>query len=254
MGNTVNQTELFKTAFRELMKSVGTNVPGHILSFDKDTQMAQVQIGIEQADVNGKFFKPAPLIEVYVYMPGGDFIVECQIDVGTEGLIIFSQRCIDGWTDTGGIAKNPIMRFHDMSDAFFLPGVKSQPNKVTTFENNGIRLRNKDGSNFIWLKNDGTAEITVTTLNVNGNIVHEGDTIQTGNVELTGDQETTGAVTITGDTIQTGNINVTGDVSATGTITGTTDVVGAGKSVGTHTHVGSATAPDGPVSPTGVPV
>ena len=236
MTSKINQTELFKTAFREMMKSVGTNIPGYILSFDKDTQMAQVQIGIEQADTKGEFFEPAPLIEVYVYMPGGDFIVECQIDEGTEGLIIFSQRCIDGWTDTGGVAKNPIMRFHDMSDAFFLPGVKSQPNKVVSFENNGIRLRNKDGSNFIWLKNDGTAEITVTTLNVNGNIVHEGDTTQTGNIELTG------------DTTQTGNVNVTGDVSAT------TDVVGGGISLKAHTHTGSPTAATGPVSPTGVPL
>lgn len=202
MGSKVNQTELFKTAFREMMKSVGTNIPGHILSFDKDTQMAQVQIGIEQADANGKFSKPAPLIEVYVYMPGGDFIVECQIDEGTEGLIVFSQRCIDGWTDTGGIAKNPIMRFHDMSDAFFLPGVKSQPNKVSSFENNGIRLRNKDGSKYVWLKNDGDVEISAN------------------NVE------------ITSTTLKHNGVNI-GD---------------------THTHGGSATAPTGPITPTGAPV
>lgn len=202
MTSKVNQTELFKTAFREMMKSVGTNIPGHILSFDKDTQMAQVQIGIEQSDVNGKFFKPAPLIEVYVYMPGGDFIVECQIDEGTEGLIVFSQRCIDGWTDTGGIAKNPIMRFHDMSDAFFLPGVKSQANKVSSFENNGIRLRNKDGSKYVWLKNNGDVEISANN------------------------------VKITSTTLTHNGVNI-----------------GA-----THGHIGSATAPLGPVSPTGVPL
>ena len=217
MTTKVNQTELFKTAFREMMKSVGTNIPGHILSFDKTTQMAQVQIGVEQISTTGEFLKPAPLIEVYVYMPGGNFIVECQIDEGTEGLIIFSQRCIDGWTDTGGVAKNPIMRFHDMSDAFFLPGIKSQPNKVSNFENNGVRLRNKDGSNFIWLKNDGTAEITVTTLKINGNIEHDGD-------------QTT-----------------------TGTVTGSADVVGGGISLKSHTHIGSPTAATGPVSSTGAP-
>ena len=205
MTTKVNQTELFKTAFREMMKSVGTSIPGHITGFDKDTQLAQVQIGIEQIDVNGKRFEPAPLIEVPLYVYGGAFSVECQIDNGTEGLIIFSQRCIDGWNDTGGIAKNPIMRFHDSSDAFFLPGVRSQPNKIASFENNGVRLRNEDGSQFIWLKNDGTAEITVTTLTINGNIVH------------------------------------TGDQDSTGTITATTDVVGGGKSLLTHTHSGVTT-------------
>lgn len=224
MVTKVNQTELFKTAFREMMKSVGTSIPGHIVGFDKDTQLAQVQIGIEQVDVNGKRFEPAPLIEVPLYVYGGAFSVECQIDNGTEGLIIFSQRCIDGWNDTGGIAKNPILRFHDSSDAFFLPGMRSQPNKIASFENNGVRLRNEDGSQFIWLKNDGTAEITVTTLNINGNIVH------------------------------TGNITHDGDQTTTGTITGDTDVIGGGKSLKAHTHSGSATAPNGPVTPTGAPV
>lgn len=202
MTTKVNQTELFKTAFREMAKSVGTSIPGHITGFDKDTQLAQVQIGIEQVDVNGKRFEPAPLIEVPVYVYGGAFSVECQIDGGTEGLIIFSQRCIDGWVDTGGVAKNPILRFHDFSDAFFLPGMRSQPNKITSFENNGVRLRNEDGSQFIWLKNDGTADITVTKLNITGDIVH------------------------------------TGDQSSTGTITGDIDVVGGGKSLKTHTHSG----------------
>ena len=195
MTTKVNQTELFKTAFREMAKSVGTSIPGHITGFDKDTQLAQVQIGIEQVDVNGKRFEPAPLIEVPVYVYGGAFSVECQIDNGTEGLIIFSQRCIDGWVDTGGIAKNPILRFHDFSDAFFLPGMRSQPNKITSFENNGVRLRNEDASAYIWLKNDGSVDIQSTTLKHNG--VNIGDT---------------------------------------------------------HAHVGSATAPTGPVAPTGTPV
>ena len=175
MTTKVNQTELFKTAFREMMKSVGTNIPGHILSFDKETQMAQVQIGIEQTNSNGEVVTPAPLIEVYVYSQGGDYSVECQIDEGTEGLIIFSQRCIDGWTDTGGVAKNPIMRFHDSSDAFFLPGIRSQVNKISSFENNGVRLRNKDGSKYIWLKNDGSAEINVGDMNIISNtLTHNG--------------------------------------------------------------------------------
>lgn len=202
MGTKINQTELFKTAFREMMKSVGTNIPGHILSFDKDTQMAQVQIGIEQIDVSGKTFEPAPLIEVYVYMPGGDYIVECQIDVGVEGLIVFSQRCIDGWTDTGGIAKNPILRFHDISDAFFLPGIKSQVNKISNFENDGIRIRNKDGTKHVWLKNNGDVEISANNVN------------------------------ITSTTLTHNGVNI-GDI---------------------HTHIGSATAPTGPIVPTGTPI
>jgi len=152
-------TELTKRSFFEMMKDVATSIPGHVLAFDPATQLAQIQIGIVRKDVNGKPFTPPPLIEVPVHFQGGKFTVEHQIDVGDEGFILFSQRCIDGWMTTGGVAENPIMRFHDLSDAVFLPGVRSQPKVIRDFANNGIRLRNADGTQYFWLKNDGSIEV-----------------------------------------------------------------------------------------------
>lgn len=151
----VGITELIKKSFREMMKDVGTSVPGHILAFDPETQLAQIQIGISRKDVNGENFELPPIIECPVYIYGGAYTVEIQLDQFDEGIILFSQRCIDGWVNTGGIANNPIARFHDMTDAMFLPGSKSQPKKIENYANNGVRLRNKDGSFHVWLKNDG---------------------------------------------------------------------------------------------------
>ena len=91
-----------------------------------------------------------------VHFPGGDYSVEYQIDSGCEGDIIFSQRCIDGWVQSGGVAANPIGRFHNMQDAMFLPGFRSKPNVLPSFQNNGVRMRNKAGTQFVWLKNDNT--------------------------------------------------------------------------------------------------
>ena len=158
MTQTATLTELIKQSFTEMMKDVATSIPGHILSFDPTTQLAQIQIGIVRKDIKGKSFDPPPLIEVPVYFAGGSFIVEHQIDANDEGIILFSQRCIDGWFDTGGIAENPILRLHDYSDAMFLPGLRSQVNKISSFANDGIRIRNADATHYIWLKNDGTIE------------------------------------------------------------------------------------------------
>lgn len=202
---TITATELQRRAFIELMKDVGTSIPGHFLTFDPVTQLAQIQIGVQRVDVNGNTFEPSPLIECPVaFLGGSEYFVEHQIDTGDECLIVFSQRCIDGWINTGGVADNPIMRFHDFSDAAILPGLRSQPNAIQSFENNGVRLRNRAGDKFIWLKNDGTAAITVDTLTVIANIEHTGNTTQTGDV------------TLTGNTTQTGNITVDGDVVASG--------------------------------------
>ena len=168
---TSSLTEYAKRTFFEMMKDVATSIPGHVLAFDPKTQRAQIQIGIIRKDVQGVEFTPSPLIEVPVHFMGGNFSTEYQIDEGDDGFILFSQRCIDGWKTTGGVAVNPIMRFHDMSDAVFLPGIRSQVNVLTDFENNGIRLRNKTGAHYVWLKNDGTIELK----NENGNVTMSPD-------------------------------------------------------------------------------
>lgn len=173
------QAKLIRDAFREVMKGVCTSIPGHVLTFNPLTQLAQVQPGIARVDINGAEFKVPPIIEVPVYFPGGDYCLEYQIDPDCEGDILFSQRCIDGWIQSGGIAANPIGRFHNMQDAMFLPGFRSQPNVLPEFQNNGVRMRNRAGTQFVWLKNDnsismdnGVAKFNVlpdgTTLMQNG--------------------------------------------------------------------------------------
>lgn len=154
-GRARNQS-LIRSAFSELMKDVCTSVPGHVLTFDPMTQRAQVQIGILRVDINEATFMIPPIVEVPVYFPGGDYCIEYQVDPQCEGDILFSQRCIDGWIQSGGVAENPIGRFHNMQDAMFLPGFRSQPNALPSFQNNGVRMRNKAGTQFVWLKNDNT--------------------------------------------------------------------------------------------------
>ncbi|AUR90706.1 hypothetical protein NVP1149O_52 [Vibrio phage 1.149.O._10N.286.55.A12] len=152
-ANTLRQ------AFRELTKELGTSIAGHILAFDTETQLAQVQIGIFALDTNGNKVKPDPIIECPVeFSGGGGWSFEHELNPNDEGLIIFSQRCLDAWIQTGGMAENPIARFHDKQDACFIPGVRSKKNAIKDFQNNGIRLRNEDASVYHWLKNDGSIE------------------------------------------------------------------------------------------------
>lgn len=149
----------FQEAFREIAKEIGTSITGHILAFDTATQLAQVQIGVAGRDKKGKSITPDPIIECPVeFSGGGGWSFEHELVAGDEGLIIFSQRCLDGWIQTGGVANNPIARFHDKQDACFIPGVRSKGNAISDFQNNGIRLRNKEATVYHWLKDDGTIE------------------------------------------------------------------------------------------------
>jgi hypothetical protein len=173
MPQATSLTELVKRSFFEMMKDVCTSIVGHVIAFDPETQLAQVQIGIQRVDVNGKFFVPPPLLEVPVYFAGGDFMIEHEVKPNTEGVILFSQRCIDAWLNEGGVAPNPILRFHDYSDAIFFCGLRSQPKAIKNFANDGIRLRNKNGDAYIWLKSNGN-------IYIKGDVFVEGDVVADG--------------------------------------------------------------------------
>lgn len=155
---STNASGVQKIAFRELMKGVYTCVPGHVTALIAGgaQQRAQVRVGVVRVEINGAEVSMPPITDVPVLFPGDDYAVEYEITPGCEGMIYFSQRCVDGWKNTGGVAQNPLARFHDLQDAFFVPGFRSLPNVLPAFANNGIRLRNKSGSQFVWLKNDNT--------------------------------------------------------------------------------------------------
>lgn len=206
----------FDAMFHQAMKKVYTAIPAHVIAFDAARQVAQIQIGILRVDVNGETSAPPPIIECPVLFLGDGFTVEFQVDAGCEGLAIFSQRCIDGWFQTGGVAANPLARFHDMSDCLFIPGFRPMPNVISGFSNNGIRIRNKDGKQFAWLKNDGSIAIE------NG----------AGHIRM----DAGGTVTINGVTIDTkGNIKTPTTVEAV-TVTASNNVIGGGISLNSHVH------------------
>jgi len=211
------QPQMLREAFREMMKGVATSVPGHILAFDPVTQLAQVQIGITRVDLNGATFDPPAIIETPVYFPGGAYHLEYQIDPGDEGDILFSQRCVDGWLQTGGIAANPIGRFHDPQDAFFLPGFRSLPNALPAFQNNGIRMSNLTGTQFMWLKNDGSMSwengAGFIRVDASGVVNINGVTIDTAALVTTSNDVVVGAIHLkthrhTGVTVGTGTSGV----------------------------------------------
>ncbi|MCE2029301.1 Gp138 family membrane-puncturing spike protein [Sessilibacter corallicola] len=177
----IDPTELHRVVFLELIKDLNTSIVGHVKAFDPETQYVQFQPGINQR-IDGEQVPHDILINVPVFIYGdSDYFIENQILPNTEGVVFFSQRCIDNWKNSGGLADNLIRGTHGFNDGMFFPGVRSQPNKISNHANDGIRLRNKSGNQFIWLKRDGgiqfsssytefnTGDFTVNANNFNVN-------------------------------------------------------------------------------------
>lgn len=200
----VSQAQLQKIAFTENMKGVFTCIPGHIVTFNPSIQRAQIQIGVERVLNNGATEVPRVIDDVPVIFHGSsEYTFEFEVGPGTEGAIYFSQRCIDGWKNSGGVASNNFARFFHPQDAFFMPGLRSQPGSISSFQNNGARIRNKSGSQYVWLKKDGTIEesngagfimlMSNGTVNINGvTILASGQTSMPAGLSVTGAMENNG--------------------------------------------------------------
>lgn len=222
----ISRTDVLNTFFENFQKSLFTGTVGHILTFNPVTQRAQVQIGITRVDTLGYNIDPNPIGDVPVLFLGSDqFIFETEMSEGTEGLILFSQRSLDGWKQTGGIALNPSSRFHHMQDAIFVPGVRSLKTVFENFSNDGVKLRNKAGDQFFWLKKDGS----IISQNSKSSITQNADGSASmvngkGNFNLKAD----GTVTVNGVTIDpSGNLIMP---------SGSTITDGNGVIIETHRH------------------
>lgn len=147
---------LLTTAINNALKGVYTSQVGHIVAFNPTNQRAQVQIGVQRINLDGTMHNPPVIDDVPVLFLGGVAHVEFEVNPNDEGLLIFPQRNIDGWKQTGGIAANPTPRIMQMQDCVFIHGIRSLTQVIQGFANDGIRLRH--GENYVWIKRDGTIE------------------------------------------------------------------------------------------------
>lgn len=123
-------------------------------------------------------------------------------------------------------------------------------------QNEVVYYHPKTGSK-IHFKNNGDIDITATgsSINIEGDIVVNGNYTQTGNMGITGDITLEGNMGIIGDITQTGSIGVTGSITASVTVQGanvigTVDVVGGGISLKGHVHGGVTTGTSSTFVPT----
>ena len=218
------------------MANIGTSIPGYILEWTPP--YAKVQIGIKSKNLATKDEQPrAPIVNVIPVFAGGDFELQFEIKTGDECLIIFSQRCIEQWNQTGGVAVMGKDNVLSMTDAYCIVGLKSvKKRESVSYVNNGIRLFSKDNY-YVWLKNDNSVEIKATDVDVTcNNLTADASTnaeIKAPTIKLDGN------VTITQNLQLDGKMDGAGGVSMeNGKVTVTDDVVADGISVKSHVHGG----------------
>ena len=141
---------------------------------------------------------------------------------GAECLVHCNDRDIDSWFNTGEAYKPRTGRLHDFSDGFVSLRPRSTKDLIS-YEMDGTVLN--VGSTKIKLKADSIEAVSGSCT-----------------VLMSGD-----SVTITASTVNVnGNMVVNGEIKATGQISSDTDVLAAGKSGKGHTHTGNMGNPTSP--------
>lgn len=170
---------------KTLNEQLRVAMPGIIQSFDPDAVTAVVQPAIryvERDNDGNKSTKDYPLlVDVPVIFPrGGGCTLTFPVKEGDECLVIFADRCIDFWWQSGGIQEPVDGRMHDLSDAFCIVGPQSQAKKIGGISTTAAQLRTDDGSAIIELAAGGAVTITSPQITINGPLQVNGEITSTG--------------------------------------------------------------------------
>lgn len=263
-----------KQGIESRLKELHTSMPGIVESFDAENQLATIQPAIRRIfitrDGDKEILVPSDLpilINVPVIFPrGGGFSLTFPVTKGDECLLVFCERSIDNWHETGKVKVPGAKRFHSLSDATAFVGISSIPNKVPDYDPTNLEIKKDDGSVSIKLKENSDLDVVAEgnmNATITGDIVatcENADITANTNIDLTAPTiNLNGNTTIDGTLDVTGATNIDNTLTTTGTTTAPTvaansSLTVAGKEMSNHKHAGSPTAPDGPVSDTGVPV
>lgn len=170
-------TPLIKDAVSTSLRNLMVCLPGKVVSFDPDTQMAQVECGIQKR-ING-VFRTIPVIDSVRVQFAGDneWYFWHQVKPGTEGLIHFSQRAVDTWNDQGGPVAPHELRMFSAEDAYFVPGIRSTPRIIPDFVNQGVGMSSYDGATRVHLA-PGSITLTATNVAINSEtLTHNGTNV-----------------------------------------------------------------------------
>lgn len=144
--------------------SVWTSLPGIVESVDLERQTVTVQpvTKVRMTLADGTMTSvPLPLLpDVPIVFPaGGGYSLTFPIQPGDECLVVFADRCIDAWWQSGGVQEQADLRMHDLSDGIAIFGPRSQPRKLSGVSTESVQLRSDDGTACVELS---AAGITLT--------------------------------------------------------------------------------------------
>jgi Phage protein Gp138 N-terminal domain len=177
---TYAESAQWKAILKQALIDLRCAAPAIVQSFDPDTQTVAVQIAMSELvkNPNGPQWTPVnPIYNVPICLPtGGGFSVTLPIQQGDEGLLVFSDTMFDLWWQNGGIQPpagapltqpNHERRRHDVTDCFFIPGLRNQTRLLSDYSTDSMQVRSDDGTVVVDVSLEDGLTLTAPTINLN---------------------------------------------------------------------------------------
>lgn len=175
-------TDLLEATKQNAVKDVRVSMPARIISFDAATKTAQVEIMLNMEDEQGNSVEYPPLTDCpCLFTRGGGFHVVHGYDSGDDGVVLFSDRCIDSWFESGAKTTPLDFRIHSMSDAYFIGGADNLTN-VSPVIPGAMFIGKDDNSAGLQINADGSvilkgASFTIEPVTTSNNIIVNGKSV-----------------------------------------------------------------------------
>lgn len=151
------------------------------------------------------------------FKSGGGFVMTHPVKEKDYGWAMVPFRSIDAYQQQGGEQPQTDARMHDLSDAFYMPGARPDPDKIKDYDKDAAVMRSVDGKHAFSL-NPMTGNITAS---VDGG-KHTFSLDKAAGIkmatELAVAMKSGKGFTLDGATKLLQGLNVTGNIDASGTI------------------------------------
>ena len=124
-----------------IMSRLNCHNVGRIIEFDPATQLCTVEM-LQIKQFNDQYITPAPLTEVPLIILGaGGANITLPDPVGTVCLILFMDRNIDAFIETGETYTPDTARMHDFTDAVAISTIKTLVNPIKDYDTETVTIQ-----------------------------------------------------------------------------------------------------------------
>lgn len=179
---------------RKLLMEKDDMLPARIISWNPDTNRAQIEIMYQTTMTSGEMHQMSAPAEVPVQFPGGGgFILVFPLKEGSLGWIKAADRDMSLFFQSYDVQPGNTPRIHCFEDGIFIPDVMHAFNMSN---GDGISIQTTDGANAVTVTSSsavmkvGAATLTLTAGKLVSSVPFEAPNVNAGGVEMVGHNHT----------------------------------------------------------------